>query len=399
MIILIVLIFFYSYKRLLELKELYLRQVTSNSSVKKANQSNSSNTTPIKKSNGPTELKAKSLTSPRNTRSPSTNFLKSKQISEEQNNVYFEEDSLTPRRKKRKSLSQVLKNEIVPNSSSYPKELKNHKQRKKENFAMDNESKSKFVKLTPINFDIFPDLDTECCQCGATSTETWYLGPEIDKWRCKSCGEDWSRCNACPICGLVYEEDNANHFDNDYDEESVEDETDSWIECDKCGRWVMTKCGGIKDLSLYDDNNPDHLPYECPFCVGKMENLPRVFYRKNNAKVFEKFVNEKLREKEKSEVEEEKGDVATRKLLSKEKEIFEDEMIETEDVSKECESFRDYLSETWKSILTNYHKQYESQLELLRKEKNDFELRIEREVMSDYEKYVKTRIQALKTDK
>lgn len=377
---------------MLELKALYLRvSSSSNSNVKKSNQSNSSNATPIKKSNGPSELKAKALTSPRNTRSPSSNFLKQKTINEDQSINYYEEETFTPRRKKRKS---ILKHDDDSNDNHYPNETKNNRQKRKDIFATNKEPK--FVKLTPINFDIFPDTDTECCQCGATSTETWYLGPEIDKWRCKSCGEDWSRSNACPICGLVYEEDNANHHDNDNDEES-EDETDSWIECDKCGRWVMTKCGGIKDLSLYDDNNPDHLPYECPFCVGKMESLPRIFYRKNNASVFEKFVNAKLKERENSKIEEEKGDVTTRKLLSKEKEIIGDSM-NIENISKEFESFREYLSETWKSILSNYHKRYEIQLEQLRKEKNDFELRIEREVMSDYEKYVKNRIQALKTD-
>lgn len=159
----------------------------------------------------------------------------------------------------------------------------------------------------------------------------------------------------------------------------------------------MTKCGGIRDLSLYDDNNPDHLPYECPFCVGKMENLPRIFYRKNNASIFEDFVNEKLKEWEKIKAEEEKGDVTTRKLLSKEKEIIGNSM-NMEYLNKELESFREYLSETWKSILSNYHKRYEMQLEQLKKEKNDFELRIEREVLSDYEKYVKNRIKTLKND-
>lgn len=30
----------------------------------------------------------------------------------------------------------------------------------------------------------------------------------------------------------------------------------------------MTKCDGIEDLSLYDDDNPNHLHYSCPLCRG-----------------------------------------------------------------------------------------------------------------------------------
>jgi len=28
----------------------------------------------------------------------------------------------------------------------------------------------------------------------------------------------------------------------------------------------MSKCDGIEDLSLYDDDNPNHLHYSCPIC-------------------------------------------------------------------------------------------------------------------------------------
>jgi len=31
----------------------------------------------------------------------------------------------------------------------------------------------------------------------------------------------------------------------------------------------MTKCDSIKDLSLYDDSNPNHLHYSCPICRGE----------------------------------------------------------------------------------------------------------------------------------
>lgn len=39
-----------------------------------------------------------------------------------------------------------------------------------------------------------------------------------------------------------------------------------WIQCDRCKKWVSTLDDNISDLSLYDDNNPNHLEYFCPGC-------------------------------------------------------------------------------------------------------------------------------------
>ena len=39
-----------------------------------------------------------------------------------------------------------------------------------------------------------------------------------------------------------------------------------WIQCDGCKKWVTTLDDNITDLSLYDDNNPNHLEYYCPGC-------------------------------------------------------------------------------------------------------------------------------------
>jgi hypothetical protein len=55
------------------------------------------------------------------------------------------------------------------------------------------------------------------------------------------------------MCGKVYRNADAKY--------AIEN---SWICCDDCHRWVMTKCDGIEDLSIYDDNNPNHIHYSCP---------------------------------------------------------------------------------------------------------------------------------------
>ena len=44
-----------------------------------------------------------------------------------------------------------------------------------------------------------------------------------------------------------------------------------WIQCDRCKKWVSTLEDNITDLSLYDDNNPNHLEYFCPTCREEEE--------------------------------------------------------------------------------------------------------------------------------
>eukprot|EP01094_Clydonella_sp_ATCC50884_P017618 TRINITY_DN3094_c0_g1_i1.p1 TRINITY_DN3094_c0_g1~~TRINITY_DN3094_c0_g1_i1.p1 ORF type:complete len:429 (+),score=102.90 TRINITY_DN3094_c0_g1_i1:169-1287(+) len=41
---------------------------------------------------------------------------------------------------------------------------------------------------------------------------------------------------------------------------------DLWIMCDKCQQWVSAREDGITDMSLYSDDNPNHLDYYCPAC-------------------------------------------------------------------------------------------------------------------------------------
>eukprot|EP01122_Echinamoeba_exundans_P013240 TRINITY_DN5740_c0_g1_i1.p1 TRINITY_DN5740_c0_g1~~TRINITY_DN5740_c0_g1_i1.p1 ORF type:complete len:841 (+),score=125.68 TRINITY_DN5740_c0_g1_i1:55-2577(+) len=153
-----------------------------------------------------------------------------------------------------------------------------------------------------------------CSQCGASiPTEVWYRGPTLSDWQCGSCGENWSREHSCPVCGLVYdEEDDGDDLPLPLDlykslhippgdgsasllipnqlsassDSMLAGEQSSWIACDICGRWVMTKCDGITDLSLYDDDNPNHLPYHCPLCRGARKSIPRVFFTRQTAPLF-----------------------------------------------------------------------------------------------------------------
>lgn len=148
-----------------------------------------------------------------------------------------------------------------------------------------------------------------CNQCGAAVLDSaWYRGPNLSTWHCAACGENWSREHSCPVCGLVYdEEDDGDELPLSSDlfhslQVPVDlgiqlpslaavdlagiPEQSSWIACDDCGRWVMTKCDGIADLSLYDDENPNHLPYHCPLCRGTRKSIPRIFFTRQSAPAF-----------------------------------------------------------------------------------------------------------------
>lgn len=48
--------------------------------------------------------------------------------------------------------------------------------------------------------------------------------------------------------------------------ETATAESGQWIQCDRCTKWISTLEDNITDLSLYDDNNPNHLEYYCPRC-------------------------------------------------------------------------------------------------------------------------------------
>mmetsp|Transcript_12105 Transcript_12105/g.19096 ORF Transcript_12105/g.19096 Transcript_12105/m.19096 type:complete len:165 (+) Transcript_12105:61-555(+) len=48
-----------------------------------------------------------------------------------------------------------------------------------------------------------------------------------------------------------------------------------WIQCDKCHAWLMAYTDNIKDISVYDDSNPNHLDYFCPDCRAKNLDQPQ----------------------------------------------------------------------------------------------------------------------------
>eukprot|EP00698_Gefionella_okellyi_P003997 TRINITY_DN13701_c0_g1_i1.p1 TRINITY_DN13701_c0_g1~~TRINITY_DN13701_c0_g1_i1.p1 ORF type:complete len:283 (+),score=26.23 TRINITY_DN13701_c0_g1_i1:46-849(+) len=58
--------------------------------------------------------------------------------------------------------------------------------------------------------------------------------------------------SGCQMCGLGFRK------------------TNDWIMCDNCKRWFCLPCAEIDDLSLYDDNNPDHLEFVCALCAGSV---------------------------------------------------------------------------------------------------------------------------------
>lgn len=161
-----------------------------------------------------------------------------------------------------------------------------------------------------------PAENSSCTQCSAAVERTsWFRGPTTADWLCASCGEVWSREHSCPVCGLVYDEEDdgddlfisadlyrtlqiLHHPETNVtetapsalpDQAATAAEQSSWIACDDCGRWVMTKCDGIVDLSLYDDENPNHLPYKCPLCRGAKDSIPHIFFTRHSAPAFAKL--------------------------------------------------------------------------------------------------------------
>jgi hypothetical protein len=144
------------------------------------------------------------------------------------------------------------------------------------------------------------------CSCGRaySSQEVlktgaiWYYGPHPGTWMCAPCGSRWSKEHACPVCGRVYdshhldldkdEDDEDEEDEDDEDEDEDEDEEGEWIQCDQCSRWVMCKCDGINDLSIYDDSNPNHLPYLCPMCRNEQAEKPLVFHTRQQFMVWVK---------------------------------------------------------------------------------------------------------------
>jgi hypothetical protein len=54
-------------------------------------------------------------------------------------------------------------------------------------------------------------------------------------------------------------------------EEKGGEDSNPWICCDGCNKWLKAKSDNIEDMWIYDDANPNHLDYYCPKCRKKRE--------------------------------------------------------------------------------------------------------------------------------
>jgi hypothetical protein len=106
------------------------------------------------------------------------------------------------------------------------------------------------------------------CRCGATVPGK---GPTC-KWRKGPNGE--YLCNSCGLYSKK-EKKEGKRFKEKEKEKEKEVDLNPWICCDRCQKWVRAKSDGIDDISIYDDNNPDHLDYYCPACRAKEEQGKR----------------------------------------------------------------------------------------------------------------------------
>lgn len=72
---------------------------------------------------------------------------------------------------------------------------------------------------------------------------------------CEDCGTNWSRKNYCPVCEVIYQED---------------DDSLKMMLCSRCERWIHMECEGITedDYEILADL-PDSIPYICKLCSGQ----------------------------------------------------------------------------------------------------------------------------------
>eukprot|EP01129_Flabellula_baltica_P002348 TRINITY_DN12168_c0_g1_i1.p1 TRINITY_DN12168_c0_g1~~TRINITY_DN12168_c0_g1_i1.p1 ORF type:complete len:333 (+),score=45.73 TRINITY_DN12168_c0_g1_i1:53-1051(+) len=134
----------------------------------------------------------------------------------------------------------------------------------------------KFAEHDVPPHPLFTGYLCACCKTsryrGTESGDLWYYLKHKNQWYCPPCGIAFGKKNACPLCGVCFSEDDS------------EEDTSNWIQCDFCSRWIMASCDGIEDLSLYDDDNPDHLEYGCPMCQNRLGDEPLIFRTKMKEK-------------------------------------------------------------------------------------------------------------------
>ncbi|KAL6059956.1 PPM-type phosphatase domain-containing protein, variant 2 [Balamuthia mandrillaris] len=80
----------------------------------------------------------------------------------------------------------------------------------------------------------------------------------------------------------------------------------SWLSCDKCDKWIYAPDDNIKDVWIYDDNNPNHEEYYCASCRRGGARAQNEQKKVEEASI-EKTVNQE------EEVTERHGEASTRK--------------------------------------------------------------------------------------
>ena len=81
---------------------------------------------------------------------------------------------------------------------------------------------------------------------------------------CEQCGKNWKRKNYCPVCEVLYQED---------------DDSLKMMFCSQCERWIHMECEGITndDYEILADL-PDSIPYICKLC-SKLDKQDTQWYK------------------------------------------------------------------------------------------------------------------------
>ena len=92
---------------------------------------------------------------------------------------------------------------------------------------------------------------------------------------CEQCGQNWKRKNYCPICEVLYQED---------------DDSLKMMFCSECERWIHMECEGITndDYEILADL-PDNIPYVCKLCT-KTNTKETSWYKEVQEELYNGFL-------------------------------------------------------------------------------------------------------------
>ena len=92
---------------------------------------------------------------------------------------------------------------------------------------------------------------------------------------CEQCGKNWKCKNYCPVCEVLYQED---------------DDSLKMMFCSKCERWIHMECEGITndDYEILADL-PENIPYICKLCV-KVDTKETAWYKEVREELFNGFL-------------------------------------------------------------------------------------------------------------